>query len=146
MGMVIQFVRPYNLLYQKKEFISSANFLHADCEAVIFVQISIVFLIFDFKMSFYYTCTCWTRSSSWNGPMKQSLLVLSSCCLLGCLSGIGSFGFCELRHVTKKPYQVVYVRCFGKTFFASRNWGNGPKRGQKQGFLNLKKKLGINFP
>ena len=62
--------------------------------------------------------------------------------------------FWELDHkvslnfgmLPRKPYQVVHARFFGETFFAPRNWGNGPKRGQKYFFFNLKKNLGVNFP
>ena len=40
----------------------------------------------------------------------------------------------------------MHARVFGKTFFALKNWGNGPKIGQKLDFLNLNKKLVIDFP
>ena len=43
-----------------------------------------------------------------------------------CFLEIGSLGFSEFRHGTRKPYQVMCARFFGKTFFALKNWGNGP--------------------
>ena len=46
--------------------------------------------------------------------------------LLGCFLEIGSLGFSEFRHGTRKPYKVMCARFFGKTFFALKNWGNGP--------------------
>ena len=69
--------------------------------------------------------------SSQKGPMKLGLSMLPSCCLLGCFVGIGSLGFSEFRHSTRKPYEVAQARFFGKTFFAHQNWGNGSKSGQK---------------
>ena len=70
-------------------------------------------------------------SSSQKGPMKLGLSMLPSCCLLGCFVGFGSLGFSEFRHGTRKPYQVVHARYFGKTFSAPKNKGNGPKISQK---------------
>ena len=67
--------------------------------------------------------------SSWNGPMKQSLSVLPSCCLLGCFLGIGSLGFSEFWLGTRQLYQDTHARFFGKTFFAPKNLRNGPKVG-----------------
>ena len=90
-------------------------------------------------MPVYYSCTCWTPSSSRKGPMKQSLSVLPSCCLLGCFLGIGSLGFSEFWHGTRQLYQETHARFFGKTFFAPKNLRTGPKIG----FLNF---LAINFP
>ena len=66
------------------------------------------------------SCTCWTPSSSRKGPMKQGLSVVPSCCLLGCFLGIESLSFSEFRHGTRKLYQVVCARFFGKTFFAQK--------------------------
>ena len=43
----------------------------------------------------------------------------------------GSLGFSELWHGTRKLYQVLHARFFGKTFFALKNWGNRPKIGEK---------------
>ena len=39
--------------------------------------------------------------------------------------------FPECWHGTRKPYQVVGARFFGKTFFAPQNRGSGPEIGQK---------------
>ena len=94
----------------------------------------------------YCSCIYWTPGSSGKGPMKYDLPVLPSCCLLRCFLGIGSLVFTEFRHFSRKAYQVVRGRAgfFGKTFFVSKNWGNGPKISQNS-FLNLKKNL-IIFP
>ena len=57
--------------------------------------------------------------------------------------GIGSLDFSEFLHGAKSCYKFVHdrARVFGKTFFFQKNW----EKGQKQGFLNLKKNLAINF-
>ena len=46
-------------------------------------------------------------------------------CLLGCLLVIGSLGFSEFWHGTRKPYQVVPPRFFEKTVFAPKSWEKG---------------------
>ena len=74
--------------------------------------------------------------------MKQGLSVLPSCCVLGCFLGIGSLGFSEFRYGTRKPYQVVRVRFFGETFFATLKLG----KLASNRVLNFKKNLVINFP
>ena len=57
---------------------------------------------------------------------------LSAVCWVCCLYvGIESLGFSEFQHGIKRPYQVVHARFFGKTFFAPKNMGSGPKIGQK---------------
>ena len=60
--------------------------------------------------------------------MKYGLSILPSCCLLGCFLGIGSLGFSEFRHGTRKSYHVVGARFFGKMFLP-KNWGKWPKIG-----------------
>ena len=67
----------------------------------------------------------------WRGiwSVHPSVLHLS-----GCFLEIGSLDFCEFRQ----------SRSFWKNFFALK-LGNCPEIGQKQGFLNLKKKMIINF-
>ena len=77
-------------------------------------------------MPVYCSCACWVSSRSWKGPMKQGLFILPSCCcLLGCFLGIGSLGFSEFWHGTRKPYQVVPPRFFEKTVFAPKSWEKG---------------------
>ena len=93
-------------------------------------------------MLVYRSCTCCTPSSSWKGPMKEGLSILPSCFLSGGFLGIGSLGFSEFQHGTRKPYQVMCARFFKKTFFAPNNLGNGPKIG----FFELKENLVISFP
>ena len=82
---------------------NSADFLHADCDSLIFGQASIVVYILNFSMPVYCSYTCQTPSSSQKGPMKQGLSI-PSCFLLGCFLGIGSLVFSGAR----KPYQVVH--------------------------------------
>ena len=66
--------------------------------------------------------------------------------------------FSKFRHDARNPYEVVChrARFSGKIFllrklrkwtkfFQPKNWENGRKMGQKQGFLNLLKNLVINF-
>ena len=67
-------------------------------------------------MPVYHSCTFCTPGSSQKGPMKYGLPVLPAHCLLGCFLEIGALGFLEFRHDTRKPYQVVHARFFGKTF------------------------------
>ena len=55
--------------------------------------------------------------------------------------------FPEFWYETRNPYQVVCDRAWfsGKKYFCLKVWENGPKIGQKQGFLNLLKDLVINL-
>ena len=57
---------------------------------------------------------------------------------MGCFLGIGSLGFSEFRHGTRKPYQVGHARFFGKAFFAPKNRESGPK----VGIFEFKEKFG----
>ena len=41
-------LRPSNLLYLKNVYVNWADFLHADCDAVIFGKTNIALFIFDF--------------------------------------------------------------------------------------------------
>ena len=119
---------------------NSADFLHADCEAVIFGQTDIVLYIFE-SLTFKYQSTAlvlfWSTSNRRKGPMRQSLSALLSSGQLAFFR-IGSLGFSEFCHGTRKTYQVVDARVFGKTFFCP-NQGNEPKIG----FLNFLKSRSI---
>ena len=67
------------------------------------------------------------------------LSVYPSCCLLGCFLGIGSL---DLIKLCVPDFSVEFF-----FFLPPQSWGNGPKRGQKWIFLNLKKNLVIeDFP
>ena len=57
----------------------------------------------------------------------MGLSIFPSCWVLCCFLGIGSLGFSEFRHGTRKLYQVVDSRLFGKTFFAPKISRSGPK-------------------
>ena len=61
--------------------------------------------------------------------MKSGLSVFSSCSLLCYLHTIGSLGFSEFHHGTRKLYQVVHARFFWKYFFLCPKIG---EMGQKQ--------------
>ena len=106
---------------------NSADFLHADCEAIIFGQTDIVLYIFDFKMPVYCSCTSWTPSSS------------------------RKIVFLELGHQVSVNFGMVlenliklYVRFFGKTFLSPKI-GKWAKKWPKIVFFTLKKKLVINL-
>ena len=101
--------------------------MHVHCETVIFGQTNNILYIFDFQMPVCCSCTCWTPSSSRKDSMKEGLSIFPSCCVLCCFLGIGSLGFSEFRHGTRKLYQVVDSRLFGKTFFAPKISRSGPK-------------------
>ena len=47
MTMTFQFMKPWNLLYLKNEFINWAHFLNADGDAIIFYYFTLT-LLFDF--------------------------------------------------------------------------------------------------
>ena len=80
------------------------------------------------------------RSVPWQG-----LSIFPPCYLLGCFLGIGSLGFSEFWHCTRKPYQVVRARFFGKTFFCPQKRGKWAKNRPKVGFFGFKEIFG-NFP
>ena len=57
-----------------------------------------------------------------------------------------SLDFSEFWHGARSPYAVFRdIPIFWKNFFCPKSWENGPKIGQKLGFLNLKKNVVINF-
>ena len=55
------------------------------------------------------------------------------------LPSVWAFSFSKFWHGARNPYEVW------RNAFCPPNWGNGPKMGQKQGFLNLLKNLAIDF-
>ena len=69
-----------------------------------------------------------------------------SFCLSGCFLGIVRLVFSKFWHDARNAYEVVRdSRIFQKKIFCSKNWENGPKMDQKQGFLNKLKNFVVNF-
>ena len=83
----------------------------------------------------------WTPCDSWKGPSILSSVLLSKRFLAIVLV------FSEYWHSARNPYEVVcdWAEFSQKKFFCPKIWENGPKMGQKQGFLNLSKDLVFNF-
>ena len=100
-----------------------------------------------FKCSVYSRCTRWTLCSRQKGPMKQGLSFLLSCCPSSCFIGTESSDFSEFWNGAQKSLPLYTLMCmtepdfFGKTFFTLKIG----EMDQKQGFLNSKKNLIINF-
>ena len=70
--------------------------------------------------------------------MKYSLSILPSVLLSRHLLNFGMMQETQMKLCMTEPD-------FPEIFFCPKNWENRPKMHQKQGFLNLLKKLGINF-
>ena len=83
----------------------------------------------------------WTPCDSWKGPSILSSVLLSKRFLAIVLV------FSEYWHSARNPYEVVcdWAEFSQKKIFCPKIWENGPKMGQKQGFLNLSKDLVFNF-
>ena len=84
------------------------------------------------------------------GPVKLGSVrpfvhpsIFPSFCL-GVFLGLYHYFFSRFWHCARNPCEVVPdSQIFHKKFFVPKN---GPKMGQKQGFLNYLKNLVINFP
>ena len=54
--------------------------------------------------------------------------------------------FCKFQNGARDPYEVVCnSQIFWKNLFCPQNWKNGPKMGQKQGFLEFIEKFDHQF-
>ena len=95
--------------------------------------IVVIFIHFFIIISFF---VFWTPSIFFHPSVPPS----------GSFLGIGSLVFSETQHDVRGPCLVVCDRVgfFKKNLFVPKNGENGPKIGQKQGFLNLLENLVIN--
>ena len=84
----------------------------------------------------------WTHGSSQKVLWNMVCLCFH---LVPAFFGILSLVFSKFWHGAWNPDQVVCDSCIFQNLFCPQNRENGPKMGQKQGFLNLLKKLVINF-
>ena len=93
-------------------------------------------------MPVYSSCTCWTPCRVlWNRVCSSFHPAVCWFFFLG----IGSLGFSEFWHDTRKPYRQI----FWESFFCPPplpKAGEMGKNSPKTGFLNLQKNLVINFP
>ena len=97
-----------------------ADFLHANCDAIILIRPTSHFLSLTFNVSV-------SILPSWHMP--------------GCFLGIWSWYFSEFFHCARKPYEVAHDSpIFWENVFCFKNWGNG----SKIAFL-LKEKIRQNF-
>ena len=131
------FMRPENLLYLNNEFMNWADFLHANCDAIILIRLTLYSVSLTFKMPVYCSCNCWTPSSSQNDPMNEIGCVHSSVLLSVCVFvELDHKGFSGFLYGVRNPYQIVQdSQLLWKNLLYPKNWGNEGKKG----FLNLKK-------
>ena len=101
---------------------NSADFLHADCEAIIFGQTDIVLYNFGFKIPVYCSCTSSTPSSS------RKIVFL----------GLGHQVSVNFGMVLENLIKLCVLGFLGK-LFCPQKLGNGPKSGPKQFFFTLNK-------
>ena len=95
------------MLYLKNEFMNSADFLHADCDAIILVSLTL------------YSISTSVVLVSQKDPVVYP----------GVYLGIGSLDFFEFWHGARNSYVVARdrTRVFGKTFFAPKTGEMGQK-------------------
>ena len=93
-------------------------------------------MLMNFKSELLVGHPAVARRILWNGICPS---FRPSFRLFGRFLWIVSLAFSKFRHGTKNPNEVVRDRAefSKKILFYPKNWKNGPKMYQKQGFLNL---------
>ena len=114
-----------------------ADFLHVDCDAIIFDKTNIILYTLTFKCHFI--AVLLARPLAVAGRIPWNRVCPSS--LPECFLRIGSLDFSGFCQGASNHYEVVHDNPIFLKNFAPQNMGNGPKIG----FLNLKKNLVINF-
>ena len=114
-----------------------ADFLHADCDAIIFIRPTLHFLFLAFK--------CRSSAVVLTSPLVVAGMILwDRVCpslppdISACFLEIWSLDFCFCQGA-RNLYEVVHDDLiFLKNFFCPKKWGNGPKIGS----LNFKNGCG----